>query len=128
MITLPQQHTSTDLQFLRTFFSLHFPPKIENNYFYEYEKHGDYYYGTGIYEWESCEVFIMETGGISKITPEDRKSCFIIFLNPPEHIRIMRLQEIRKWDMENINHRLKTDKQKFDNFKDYDLIITNPDF
>lgn len=105
-----------------------FNAKIANIDFYEFQQHGDYWYGTGQKEWDECDVFIMETDGISDIELEDREKCFIIYLNPPEEVRKQRLREIRGWDDETINHRANTDNQKFKNFTDYDMVITNPDF
>ena len=96
--------------------------------FYEYAQHGKYYYATGTYEWETFDIFIMETEGISEIIPEDRKNCFIIYLNPPQSIREKRLKEIRGWNDENIAHRAKMDNEKFKDFKDYDMKITDPNF
>jgi len=96
--------------------------------FYEYAKHGDYWYGTGEYEWEHFDIFIMETHGISEITPEDRKNCFIIYLNPPQMVRQDRLRNTRGWDDENIAHRTKMDNEKFENFTDFDIEINNPKF
>jgi guanylate kinase len=102
--------------------------KIAHDDFYEYIKHGDYYYGTGLFEWNTDDVFIMETFGIKNITPEDRKNCFIIYLNPPLEERIKRLREGRGWTEENIKHRTQMDEEKFKDFNDYDLIITDPNF
>jgi len=99
----------------------------KTNEMYEYAKHGPYLYGTGLYEWENCDIFIMETHGISEITPEDRKNCFIIYLNPPRIIRQQRLK-LRGWDIETIAHRTEMDENKFKDFKDFDIIIENANF
>lgn len=95
---------------------------------YETAQHGKYWYGTGQKEWDADDIFIMETHGISEITAEDRRECFIIYLNPPEHERVRRMRVERKWDWETIQHRLEMDNKKFGNFKDFDIQITNPDF
>lgn len=101
---------------------------IKNDWFYERVKHGEYYYATGNTEWNECDIFIMETEGIAAITPEDRKSCFVIYLNIPEHERIRRMRMERKWEYPKIQERLDQDKEKFSTFKDYDLLITDPKF
>lgn len=101
----------------------------ENLYdFYEYAKHGDYYYATGQDEWENCDIFIMETDGISKIDPADRDNCFVIYLNPPVEIREKRLREERGWDENTILHRINSDENKFRDFKNFDIEIKNSDF
>jgi len=105
-----------------------FKERISHDSFYEWAQHGMYKYGTGWFEWDNRNIFIMETHGISKITPEDRKNCFVIYLNPPYNIRENRLIVDRRWDVENIAHRRKMDNEKFENFKDYDIEITNPYF
>jgi guanylate kinase len=94
------------------------------DFFYECAKHGDYWYGTGAYEWNASEVFIMETEGISKITPEDRKNCLIIYVNTPLDTRIKRMKE-RGWDADNIMHRMNMDDSKFDTFADFDIEISS---
>jgi len=102
--------------------------KIMQKGMYESVKHGEFYYGTGQAEWDECDVFIMETEGVAAITPEDRKSCFVIYLDIPEHERIRRMRMERKWEYPKIQERLDQDKEKFSTFKDYDLLITDPKF
>ena len=92
--------------------------------FYEWAQHGGFYYGTGLFEWNKCQVFIMEAHGVSKIVSEDRKNCMIIYINTPKQIRIKRLLK-RGWDMETINDRRITDDIKFKDFKDYDFTISS---
>jgi len=101
---------------------------IENDWFYEWVEYNGNFYGTGNFEWNEVPLFIMETDGIKHIKPEDRKSCFIIYLDVPEHERIKRMRLERKWEYPEIQKRIATDKEKFSTFKDYDLRITNADF
>jgi len=105
-----------------------FKIKLEQGGFYEWAQHGEYKYATGRWEWRYMDIFIMETHGVSSITPEDRKSCFIIYLNPPRIVRQNRLRETRGWNEENIAHRTKMDNEKFKDFTDYDIQITDPYF
>ena len=70
----------------------------------------------------------METDGVKHITLEDRKSCFIIYINPAKVIRQTRMVLERGWTMEEVDKRLKTDRDKFEGFSDYDLILTDPEF
>lgn len=101
---------------------------IANSQFYEWVEYNGNYYGTGQSEWDNLPLFIMETDGIAHIKPEDRPSCFVIYLDTPEHERIKRMRLERKWDYPEIQKRIATDKAKFEGFTDYDLRITNPDF
>jgi len=102
----------------------YFQDRIREYDFYEYTQYGDDYYGTGRWEWETCDVFIMETDGISKIDPEDRKNCLIIYINTPLDIRIVRMMD-RGWDPKKITERIEIDNKKFHDFKDYDIQISS---
>lgn len=105
-----------------------FTLRISQGDFYEHAEHGGHYYGTGKYEWENYDVFIMETEGVSKISANDRKNCLTIYLNPEWATRQTRLMVERGWTQEVIHNRLVTDTLKFENFTDYDVMITNSDF
>jgi len=97
--------------------------------FYEYVKHGEYYYGTGLDEWKNCDVFIMETEGIKSINSEDRKDCLILYLNPSKDVRFERLWvNGRNWSYGKISDRFEIDDEKFKDFTDFDIEISNPDF
>jgi len=100
----------------------------DHNNFYEWAEYRGNFYGTGQEQWDHCKIFIMETTGISKIHPEDRDDCFIIFINPPQDTRIKRMALERKWGWKEITKRLDFDKDCFKDFKDYDIMITNSDF
>jgi guanylate kinase len=96
--------------------------------FYEHVLHNGYGYGTGLKEWETSDCFIMETDGIKHIDPKSRKKTFIIYLNPPVKIRKERMKNERGWTDEEIDKRIKADRKKFKDFKDYDIMITDPNF
>jgi len=102
-----------------------FIERINDSFFYEYVKYGDNYYGTGNWEWNKANVFIMETDGINKIKPEDRNDCLIIYINTPFDVRLRRMRKLRKWDEDEILKRIKTDFEKFKGFKDYDIEISS---
>lgn len=95
--------------------------------FYEHVIHNGYGYGTGKKEWETSDCFIMETDGIKHIDPKSRRKTFIIYLNPPIKIRKLRMKG-RGWSDQMVEERIKADRKKFKDFKDYDLMITNDDF
>jgi len=97
---------------------------ILNRQFYEFVKYGDNYYGTGLEEWNECDVFIMETDGVSKIKREDRPNCLVIFVNTPLVLRTQRMRE-RGWDIKKIMERIKVDQEKFKDFINYDFQISS---
>jgi len=105
-----------------------FKEAITTGEFYEWVEYNGNYYGTGMEEWNELPLFIMETDGIKHIKPEDRETCFVIYVNTPEHVRVRRMRVERKWEYGEIQKRLATDKAKFENFKDYDMMVTNEDF
>jgi len=100
---------------------------ISMNKFYESTEYNGNYYGSGIYEWHNSNCFIMETSGIKNIKSMDRKNCFIIYLNPSQIVRETRML-MRGWDVKKIKERIDIDKEKFVNFTDYDLVISNSNF
>jgi len=102
-----------------------FKVRITDNLFYEWVQYGDNYYGTGLFEWENADIFIMETDGISKILPIHRPECLIIFVNTPLYkVRIPRMEK-RGWNDKKIIERSKIDAEKFRDFKDFDLEISS---
>lgn len=105
-----------------------FMEKADRNGFYEWVEYKGNLYGTGMMEWIGRDIFIMETSGISKITPEDRKRCMIIFINPPLDSRIKRMILERGWTWEEISKRLDFDEKCFKDFSDYDIKITDAYF
>lgn len=105
-----------------------FEKMIEEDKFYEYVTYEGTYYGTGREEWETRDVFIMETDGVNLISEEDRKTCFVMYINPPRVVREVRMREERKWPREKVNKRAKEDFKKFLGFKNFDMEITNPEF
>ena len=101
---------------------------IANKEFYEYVKHGEYYYGTELFSWENADVFIMETDGIKQLSKEDKECSLIIFVTAPRSVRIKRMKEDRGWDTHKIFQRLKVDIDKFKGFENIaDLVINSTD-
>lgn len=103
-----------------------FLSRLTGHKFYEYVEHGEYMYGTGLYEWNNSDVFIMEADGVNHISCEDRSNCLIIYVNAPEETRIQRMID-RGWNMKKINERIDIDKEKFKDFKNYDIVINSID-
>ena len=91
---------------------------VNSDRFYEHVKHGEYEYGTGKMEWETSDVFIMECDGLLTLSPEDRASSMIIYVNAPQKVRIQRMKD-RGWTLRAIMDRLKVDKAKFENLDPY---------
>ena len=105
-----------------------FKKMINANEFREWNIFGDkkWYYGTTNKEFSASNIFVMTPSGIGALSPQERKECFVIFIDVSEEVRRKRLQE-RK-DSDDPERRIKTDVEDFKDFKDYDMRITNPDF
>ena len=105
-----------------------FQSMIDSGEFREWNIFGDHkwYYGTTIKEFQNASIFIMSPSGVGSLNPEERKECFVIYIDISEDIRRKRLNE-RK-DADDPERRIMTDNKDFMNFKDYDMRITNPDF
>ena len=103
-----------------------FKEMIANDEFYEYVTFNNWYYGTTKAQFYSDDVFIMTPHGISHIDPNDRKNTFIIFLDMKYGVRQRRL--LQRSDADSVERRLAADEKDFENFKDFDVRITNHDF
>lgn len=100
--------------------------KENSDLFYEMVEFNNWFYGTSIVEFKKSSVLIMTPYGISKIKPEDRDESFIVYLDIPVGIRRSRLSE-RK-DEDDTERRIIADDIDFEDFEDFDFIITNSAF
>jgi len=103
-----------------------FNKMILNDKFYEHKEFRGWLYGTTVKEFNSSDIFIMTPLAITELPKKDRKNSFIIYLDIDERIRKMRLS-IRN-DADSVERRIETDRKLFENFKDYDLKITDSTF
>lgn len=87
----------------------------------------DWYYAIDNNNFNDNQLFIMTPHEISTLSQEDRKKCFIVFLDISESVRRNRITK-RNDNNDSINRRIEADKEDFKNFTDYDLRITDPDF
>ena len=94
--------------------------------FYEIDEFNEWKYGTLIDDFNGSNLFIMTPRGVNNIKPEDRKKCFVIFIDPPGEIIKERLTQ-RK-DADSADRRIEADNKDFFEFSNYDIRITNHDF
>jgi guanylate kinase len=105
-----------------------FQSLIDEGFFYEYITFNGWFYGTSRDQWYNTDdVFIMTPSGVRKIHPSDRKHSFIIYLDMPIEIRRERLKG-RNDNNDTIERRIEADERDFDNFTDFDIRITDPNF
>lgn len=103
---------------------------INRDEFFEYVEFNGWIYGTTRSQWmqENGEsVYIMTPTGLSHVGEEDRKQCFVIYTNPSREIIKERLMG-RNMPGDSLERRLEADDKDFENFSNYDIQITNPDF
>jgi guanylate kinase len=86
-----------------------------------------WYYGITKEEFENSQVLIMTPGEFKNITPEQRKLCFVVYLDIDRSVRESRLFK-RKDKNDSIKRRLDADEEDFKEFNDYDLKVRDPEF
>jgi guanylate kinase len=69
----------------------------------------------------------MTPGEFTNLTPEIRKGCFVVYLDIDRSVRESRLFR-RKDKNDSITRRLDADDVDFNEYNDYDLKITDPEF
>jgi len=94
--------------------------------FYEIDEFNEWKYGTLITDFYESNLFIMTPRGVNNIKPEDRKKCFVIFIDPPR--AVIRERLIERKDADSVDRRIKADDNDFFEFSNYDMRITNHDF
>ena len=87
----------------------------------------DWYYAISNQNFNDNQLFIMTPHEISTLNEEDRKKCFIVYLDIPENIRRSRITR-RSDNNDSVDRRMNADEIDFHLFSNYDLRITDPDF
>ena len=86
-----------------------------------------WHYGVTLEEFNESQVFIMTPGEFNNLTSELRKGCFVVYLDIDRRVRESRLLG-RQDKNDSITRRLDADDIDFQEYKDYDLKITDPEF
>lgn len=84
-------------------------------------------YGYDRISFTSSNVFILTPNEVLQMSKEDREQCCIIYLDIDRDIRMDRIVE-RNDNNDTLDRRLKTDDIDFQNFNDYDVRISDPEF
>jgi guanylate kinase len=87
----------------------------------------NWYYGITKENWDENQLFIMTTEELKQIPIEERKKCFVVYLEIDKDTRRQRLLE-RMDNNDSIERRMEADYSDFLNFQDYDLCIRDPEF
>lgn len=104
-----------------------FKEGITQDLFIEYQVFNGWYYGTPVEEFKDSDVMIMNVDSIKQLDENIRKQCMVIFLDIDSTTRQLRLAK-RKDSNDSIERRMKSDEEQFEQFTNYDIRITNPEF
>lgn len=86
-----------------------------------------WYYGLTHEEFNQSQVFVMTPSEFTSLSPQNRKDCFVVYLDIDRNIRESRL--IKREDQnDSVRRRLDADEKDFLELKDYDLRIRDHDF
>lgn len=101
---------------------------FENNseMFLELQEFNKWKYGITKGEFSKKNLFILSPAGLNSLPKDFRKASFVIYLNPPESVRVERLN--KRNDTDGVERRLEADRADFSEFFDYDIMIKNEDF
>lgn len=86
-----------------------------------------WYYGITEEEFNNSQVLIMTPGEFKNITAEQRKRCFVVYLDIDRDVREKRLSK-REDKNDSIKRRLDADEIDFKELSDYDLKVRDPEF
>jgi guanylate kinase len=87
----------------------------------------NWYYGISMENFHNTNIFMMTPSEFNTLSTEERKGCFVIYLDIDESIRRIRLQS-RNDNNDSIERRINSDKEDFKGFNDYDLKLTDSEF
>lgn len=100
--------------------------EINSEIFLEIQEFNGWKYGISTLEFMNKNIFILSPAGLKSLSHVLRKDSFVIYLNPPEEIRVERLGE--RNDTDDVDRRLIADTKDFFDFSDYDIVVTNEKF
>lgn len=89
----------------------------------------DWHYGISKDNFDKNQLFIMTPSEIKSLSSDDRKKCFVVYLNIDQEIRRKRISN-RMDDNDSVDRRIEADKVEFDLFTSgyYDLMLIDPEF
>jgi guanylate kinase len=90
-------------------------------------KNKDWFYAITKENFNNNNLFIMTPHELSFISPEERKGCFVVFIDIPEDIRKQRILE-RNDNSDSVDRRIFADRIDFRYFGDYDMKVCDPNF
>ncbi len=86
-----------------------------------------WFYGLTNEEFKTSQIFIMTPSELINLSEEDRKKCFVIYLDISRSVRESRLFK-REDKNDSVTRRMDSDELDFSGFTNYDLRVTDPEF
>lgn len=90
-------------------------------------KNKDWFYAITKENFKNNNLFVMTPHELSFISQEERKGCFVVYIDVPEDIRRKRILD-RNDNNDSVERRIFSDRIDFRYFKDYDMRICDPEF
>lgn len=129
--TRPKRKLETNGQEYFFIENFDFESMLESNQVLTYQKFdifgSTWYYAISRDNFQDNQVFIMTPHELSTLDAEVRKNCFVVYLDISYDIRKSRISG-RNENADSVERRLAADEEDFQDFKDYDLKIGDPDF
>jgi Guanylate kinase len=89
--------------------------------------YNEWKYGLSEVVWKNCSAFLGNLKFIDLLFTGYRSDSIVIYLNPPDEVIFDRLQK-KSMPGDNWERRYCQDRIDFNNFTDFDVEITNPEF
>ena len=86
-----------------------------------------WYYGITKHNFDTNKVFILTPYELNQLKEEDLKNTFVVYLDIDIETRRKRISN-RNDNNDSVERRIKSDEVDFQDFKSYDLRITDPEF
>ena len=98
----------------------------DQDFFLEAVEFIGYNYGTSKDNWRDKTIFIMTPSGTECIPEKDRDDCILVYFDIPIEVRKERLS--KRSDFDSVERRIIADERDFEDFKDFNIRVTNPNF
>jgi guanylate kinase len=86
-----------------------------------------WYYGFSSNSFQENDIFILTPKELLHLALDIRQNCIVLYLNIDKETRYNRLIS-RNDNNDDINRRILSDEKDFENFKEYDIQISNSNF
>ena len=104
-----------------------FNEMLDNEEMMEFMEFKGWKYGLTKKEFHDSDILIMSPDGLDLLPEDVKKECLIIYLDIEPTTRLTRLI-LRDDKNDSISRRFEADEKQFEDFKEFDLRVTNSQF